>query len=224
MNQLTLPFALNSKMLLSNFIGTKNRQIVEFLSNLLTLKTSSVVYIYGEKSSGKTHLLQGCAFAALEKSYSVAYLDFAQTLPSDVLHNLDDNNWICIDNVGFLTPNQQQNLFDIYNHVANTTTKLIISGNVIPAELNLLNDLKTRLSLATPFHLETLSDVSKKHIIEQQINARNLKIESKIYDYLFKHYSRDLSYLLSAINQLDKASLQQKSNITIPLVKQILGV
>jgi DnaA family protein len=56
------------------------------------------------------------------------------------------------------------------------------------------------------------------------MNERNLKIDRKIYDYLFKYYSRDLTDLLAAIDQLDKASLQQKNKITIPLIKQVLDV
>jgi DnaA family protein len=224
MNQLGLPFALNAKMLWRNFIGDKNQQILEFLSGLFTQQSSSVVYVYGAQSSGKTHLLQGCAFKALEKSLKVAYIDFKQDMPNGVLDNLEDNDWACIDNVDCLKEDQQQDLFDLYNRASNTSVKLIISGNVLPGELNLLKDLKTRLSLATIFCLETLDDHSKKRIIQQQMDERNLKIDHKIYDYLFKHYSRDLADLMNAINQLDKASLQQKNNITIPLVKQVLDI
>jgi DnaA family protein len=219
-----LPFALNAKMLWRNFIGDKNQQILEFLSGLFVQQSSSVVYVYGAQSSGKTHLLQGCAFKALEKSLKVAYIDFKQDMPSRVLDNLADNDWVCIDNVDCLEEDQQQDLFDLYNRASNTSVKLIISGNALPGELNILKDLKTRLSLATIFCLETLDDQNKKSIIQQQMDERNLKIDHKIYDYLFKHYSRDLSDLLNAINQLDKASLQQKNNITIPLVKQVLGI
>ncbi|SFV79868.1 Chromosomal replication initiator protein DnaA [hydrothermal vent metagenome] len=224
MNQLGLPFALNAKMLWRNFIGDKNQQILEFLSGLFTQQSSSVVYVYGAQSSGKTHLLQGCAFKALEKSLKVAYIDFKQDMPVGVLDNLEANDWVCIDNVDCLEQNQQQDLFDLYNRASNTSVKLIISGNALPGELNLFKDLKTRLSLATIFCLETLDDQSKKRIIQQQMDERNLKIDHKIYDYLFKHYSRDLADLLNAINQLDKASLQQKNNITIPLVKQVLDI
>jgi DnaA family protein len=224
MNQLGLPFALNAKMLWRNFIGDKNQQILEFLSGLFAQQSSSVVYVYGAQSSGKTHLLQGCAFKALEKSLKVAYIDFKQDMPSRVLDNLEDNDWVCIDNVDSLEEDQQQELFDLYNRASNTSVKLIISGKTLPSELNLFKDLKTRLSLATIFCLETLDDHSKKLIIQQQMDERNLKIDHKIYDYLFKHYSRDLADLLNAINQLDKASLQQKNNITIPLVKQVLDI
>ncbi|SFV76219.1 Chromosomal replication initiator protein DnaA [hydrothermal vent metagenome] len=224
MNQLGLPFALNAKMLWRNFIGDKNQQILEFLSGLFAQQSSSVVYVYGAQSSGKTHLLQGCAFKALEKSLKIAYIDFKQDMPSRVLDNLEDNDWVCIDNVDSLEEDQQQELFDLYNRASNTSVKLIISGKTLPSELNLFKDLKTRLSLATIFCLETLDDHSKKSIIQQQMDERNLKIDHKIYDYLFKHYSRDLADLLNAINQLDKASLQQKNSITIPLVKQVLDI
>lgn len=224
MNQLGLPFALNAKMLWRNFSGNKNQQIIEFLTGLFDQSSVAVVYMYGDKSTGKTHFLQGCAFEALERSLSAVYLDFAQEMPDGVLNELENNDWICIDNVDYLDENQQQELFDLYNRVTHTSVKLIISGAVLPGELILLKDLKTRLSLATIFCLETLNDESKKDIIQQKMNERNLKIDRKIYDYLFKYYSRDLADLLSAIDQLDKASLQQKNKITIPLIKQVLDI
>jgi DnaA family protein len=152
------------------------------------------------------------------------YLDFAQEMPDGILNGLENNNWVCIDNVDYLDENQQQELFDLYNRATQTSVKLIVSGPVLPSELTLLKDLKTRLSLATIFCLEALDDKSKKDIIQQQMNERNLKIDRKIYDYLFKYYSRDLTDLLAAIDQLDKASLQQKNKITIPLIKQVLDV
>ncbi len=224
MNQLGLPFALNAKMRWCNFSGDKNQQIIEFLTNIFDQSSVSVVYIYGDKSSGKTHLLQGCTFEALEQSLGVVYLDFAQEMPDGILNGLEDNDWVCIDNVGYLDKNQQQELFDLYNRATHTSVKLIVSGSVLPGELTLLKDLKTRLSLATIFCLENLDDESKKDIIQQQMNERNIKIDRKIYDYLFKYYSRDLTDLLNAIDQLDKTSLQQKNNISIPLVKQVLDI
>ncbi|MCS5590478.1 MAG: DnaA regulatory inactivator Hda [Candidatus Thioglobus sp.] len=224
MNQLGLPFALNAKMLWRNFSGDTNQQIIDFLTNLFSHPSASVVYIYGDRSSGKTHLLQGCAFEALERSLKVVYLDFSQEMPDGILNGLEDNDWVCIDNTDCLDENQQQELFDLYNRATHTSVKLIVSGPALPGELTLLKDLKTRLSLATVFYLESLDDKSKKDIIQQQMNERNLKIDRKIYDYLFKYYSRDLTDLLSAIDQLDEASLQQKNKITIPLIKQVLDI
>lgn len=224
MNQLGLPFSLDSKMLLDNFVGKKNQQILDFISQLSTQKAPSVVYVYGGKSSGRTHLLQGCAFAALKEKLEVTYINFNQDLPDGVMDNLESLDWVCLDNVNCLNENQQQELFDLYNRSVQTQVKLIMSGDDLPTELNLLKDLKTRLSLATIFHLESLDDDSKKEVIQFKMKNRNIAIENKVYDYLFKYYSRNLTDLLKAIDCLDEASLQQKNNITIPLIKQVLSI
>jgi len=224
MNQLGLPFSLDSKMLLDNFVGKKNQQILDFISQLSTQKAPSVVYVYGGKSSGRTHLLQGCAFAALKEKLEVTYINFNQDLPDGVMDNLESLDWVCLDNVNCLNENQQQELFDLYNRSVQTQVKLIMSGDDLPTELNLLKDLKTRLSLATIFHLESLDDDSKKEVIQSKMKNRNIAIENKVYDYLFKYYSRNLTDLLKAIDCLDEASLQQKNNITIPLIKQVLSI
>ena len=222
MNQLGLPFRLDSKMLLSNLIKEKNKQAVSFLINLFTEKSSNIVYIYGPKSSGKTHILQGCAFEALELNLKVFYIDFLQDNPDEVLANLETYDWVIIDNVEQLNKLQQQDLFSLYNASNSKGLKLIISAKVLPSELKILKDLKTRLSLATIFSLKAPDDVTKQEIIKRHVADKNLKIDYHIYDYLFKHYSRDLTDLLKLIELLDEVSLQRKSNITIPLVKQVL--
>lgn len=222
--QLSLPFKLNAKMLWQDFVGDKNQQIIKFLSALFNQSDSAITYIYGEKSTGKTHLLQGCAFEALDKSLSVMYLDFSEKMPSGILDDLESHDWVCIDNVELLNDKEQQALFDLYNRSLNSSVKLLISGNNLPNQLNLLKDLETRLSLSTVFALEVLSDQQKKQIIQQQMTNKNLTLEHKIIDYLLKYYSRDLSDLLDAVDRLDRASLQQKSAITIPLVKQVLAI
>jgi DnaA family protein len=222
MNQLSLPLTLDSKMLLSNFVAGDNKLTVEFLLRLFQQKHSSIVYIYGPRSSGKTHLLQGCAFKALDSEKDVVYIDLSQEIPEGFLDGLESNDWVCIDNIEHLTKSQQHSLFSLYNLAINTGLKLIISGSVLPNELILIKDLKTRLSLATIFTLQYPNDDIKRTIIMRQVEERNLRIDTNIYDYLFKYYSRDLEGLLSLIDRLDKASLQKKNNITIPLVKQVL--
>ena len=90
--------------------------------------------------------------------------------------------------------------------------------------LMLLADLKTRLSLAVVYHLEQLDDQEKIALIQRKMQDRNLEIDNKVYAYLFKVFSRDLSVVLSAIDQLDQESLRQKSSISIPFVKKILKI
>ena len=60
------------------------------------------------------------------------------------------------------------------------------------------------------------------NVIDNQMSDRNLTIDSKVYEYLFKNYSRDLKILLSLMDELDIASLQSKKAISIPFVKKHL--
>ena len=76
--------------------------------------------------------------------------------------------------------------------------------------------------MATIFQLQPLDDELTMSVLSNQMIARNLSIDSKVYEYLFKYYSRDVKVLLVAMDDLDKASLQAKQSITIPFVKKTL--
>ncbi|MDC9714683.1 MAG: DnaA/Hda family protein [Gammaproteobacteria bacterium] len=220
MKQLGLPVLLNAKMRLSNFIGDKNSQILTFINPLFDDNSASVVMVLGANSSGKTHLLQGCTFAAMDKQLNALYIDIKQECPEGFIAELSNTDWVCIDNIDYSNNTQQQELFDLYNQIKHTQTKLILSAEHLPTTL--LKDLKTRLSQGVNFTLETLADAQKTTILQSKMTQKNIHIDKKIYAYLFKYYSRDLSDLLNAIDQLDTASLQTKGNITIPLIKKIL--
>ncbi|SMN10793.1 DnaA regulatory inactivator Hda (Homologous to DnaA) [uncultured Candidatus Thioglobus sp.] len=220
MQQLGLPVLLDAKMRLSNFIGVKNAQILAFVDALFSQQNSSVVVLSGDKSSGKTHFLQGCTFVAMEAQLNAVYIDAEEEIPKGLIADLSASDWVCIDNIECLDNAQQQELFDLYNQIKHTQTKLIMSINKLPD--NFLKDLETRLSLAVNYTLETLTDQQKISILQSKMKDKNINIDAKIYTYLFKYYSRDLSELLMVIDQLDQASLQQKNSITIPLIKQVL--
>jgi DnaA-homolog protein len=224
MQQLGLPISLDSKMLLSNFAGKNNQLLMTLIDKLFNKNESSVLFVSGGRSSGKTHLLQGCIFKALDQDLRAVYIDIKQPLPTGLISTLSDYDWVCIDNIDQLESLQQQELFDLYNQIKYTNTKLIVSATVLPVGLTLLKDLKTRLSLAVVFSLEQLTDQEKIALIELKMKDKNLDIDEKVYVYLFKYFSRDLTVILAAIDQLDQESLQQKSAISIPFVKKILQI
>jgi len=220
MNQLGLPISLDSKMLLDNFLG--NKQLLKFITEIYVDKTSAEIYVYGASGLGKTHLLQGAALKALSEQQSAMYIDCFNPLPEHVLESIEQLNWISIDNIDVINNNQQDLFFDLYNRAKQAKVTMLISGSGLPSKLGVMKDLKTRLGLATIFQLEELDDELTMSVLNNQMIDRNLSIDSKIYEYLFKYYSRDVKILLSAMDELDKASLQAKQNITIPFVKNIL--
>jgi DnaA family protein len=222
MQQLGLPISLNAKMRLDNFSGQGNQALLAFIDSLFTQLNAAVVFIVGDVSSGKTHFLQGCIFRALAQNLNAIYLDLAQSSLIPNLATLTACDWIAVDNIEQLNPNQQQQLFDLYNQIKTTKTKLVVSAKSLPSELNLLKDLKTRLSLAVVYRLDRLDDDEKIGLIQAQMQAKNIRVDYKIYAYLFKHFSRDLRVVLALMAELERKSLQQKSVISITFIKKNL--
>jgi len=150
------------------------------------------------------------------------YIDCYNSLPGHVLESIEQLNWISIDNIDAINANQQNLFFDLYNRAKQAKVSMLISGPDLPSELGVMKDLKTRLGLATIFQLQSLDDELTMLVLNNQMIDRNLSIDSKVYEYLFKYYSRDVKVLLTAIEDLDKASLQAKQSITIPFVRKTL--
>ena len=221
MNQLGLPISLNSKMLLDNFIG--NSELLNYINSLSYNNEASEIYVYGEEGLGKTHLLQGAVIRALNDGENAIYIDCNDSFPEHILDSVDEFKLISIDNINFINNTNQDLFFDFYNRARQSKNiTIVVSGNCLPSNLNIMKDMKTRLSLAVVFKLDILDDESTMVVLNNQMSERNLTIDSKVYKYLFKNYSRDLKVLLSVINDLDKLSLQSKQAISIPFVKKTL--
>ena len=220
MNQLGLPILLDSKMLLDNFIA--NSELLNLIHQLFQDKKASEIYVYGLTGQGKTHVLQGVVLKALASDKNAIYIDCIDSFPEHLLDFIDQLSFISLDNVDLISKENQEIFFDLYNRARQAGVVILVSGSSLPADLTVMKDLKTRLSLAAVYKLEALNDELTMDVLNKQMNDRNLTIDSKIYEYLFKNYSRDLNTLVSAMNQLDKASLQSKKAISIPFVKTVL--
>jgi DnaA family protein len=222
MTQLAFSFLLDNPVELNDFVGVNNQQVVTYIQQLLTKQKKAVIYVYGESGTGKTHLLQASYSMAFESSLLSAYIDCKQEIPNTVFEDLHSLEWVCLDNIDNLNPTQQYALFDFYNQAQQNQLNLIISAQCPPSELNMLKDLQTRLSLATVFALEMLSDADKINILEQIMKRKNIQVKHSIYTYLFNYYSRDLTQVLAILERLECYSLEQKNKMSIPLLKTLL--
>jgi len=220
MNQLGLPISLNASMLLESFVA--NKELLRLINQLFLNEKSSEVYIYGASGQGKTHVLQGAVLKALEIDKNAVYIDCNESFPEHILDFVDQIDLISFDNIHLISSESQEVFFDLYNRARQAQIFILVSGNTLPSDLEVMKDLKTRLSLAVVYKLEELNDELTMSVIDSQMSQRNLSVNSNVYEYLFKSYSRDLKLLLSTMNDLDKASLQAKKPISIPFVKNFL--
>jgi DnaA family protein len=222
MNQLGLPISLNSSMLLDNFVS--NKELIRSIKQLFLDQKSSEIYFYGPSGSGKTHILQGSVFESYANDKNAVFIDCSDSFPEHLVEFIDQISLISFDNVHLLSNENEEIFFDLFNRSRQSQVSILVSGNSLPVDLDIMKDIKTRLSLATVFKLEELNDELTMNVIDRQMSYKNLTIDSKVYKYLFKNYSRDLKVLLLVMDNLDKLSLQSKQAISIPFVKKILKI
>ena len=222
MNQLGLPISLNSSMLLDNFVS--NKELIRSIKQLFLDQKSSEIYFYGPSGSGKTHILQGSVFESYANDKNAVFIDCSDSFPEHLVEFIDQISLISFDNVHLLSNENEEIFFDLFNRSRQSQVSILVSGDSLPVDLDIMKDIKTRLSLATVFKLEELNDESTMIVIDKQMSDRNLSIDPKVYEYLFKNFSRDLKLLLSTMDDLDKASLQTKKPISIPFVRKFLNL
>jgi len=222
MKQLGLPISLNTSMLLESFVA--NKELLRLINQLFDDENSSEVFIYGSSGQGKTHVLQGAVLKALELDKNAIYIDFSESFPEHILDFIDQVYFISFDNVHLISSENQEIFFDLYNQARQNQILILVSADSLPSDLEVMKDIKTRLSLAAVYKLEELNDESIMRVIDSQMGQRNLSINSGVYEYLFKNYSRDLKLLLVTLNDLDKASLQAKKAISVTFVRKFLNL
>jgi len=222
MNQLGLPISLNTSMLLESF--TANKELLRLINQLFVDENSLEVFIYGASGQGKTHILQGAVLKALELDKNAIYIDCSEPFPEHILDFIDQLHFISFDNVHLISSKNHEIFFDLYNQARQSQILILVSADKLPSDLEVMKDIKTRLSLAAVYKLEELNDESIMRVIDSQMGQRNLSINSGVYEYLFKNYSRDLKLLLATLNDLDKASLQAKKAISVPFVRKFLNL
>ena len=209
-------------MLLENFVA--NEELLTSINQLFESQISSELYIYGLSGNGKTHALQGAILKSLASDNNAVFIDCSDSIPDHLVEFMDQIRLISFDNVHLIGEKNEEIFFDLFNRARQSEVTILVSGDSLPADLEVMKDIKTRLSLAAVFKLQELNNEQTMNVVDKQMSDRNLSVDSKVYEYLFKNYSRDLKLLLSTMDDLDKASLHAKKPISIPFVKSYLGM
>ncbi|HNF63599.1 MAG TPA: DnaA regulatory inactivator Hda, partial [Rhodocyclaceae bacterium] len=86
----------------------------------------------------------------------------------------------------------------------------------------LREDLRTRIGQSLIFEVKALGDDERAAILAAHADARGMRLEADLVQYLLRHAPRDLKSLLRTVDALDAASLERKRAITLPLLRDVL--
>ncbi len=216
--QLPLRLRLEGHTNLDDCIGTAAGKL---------LQLEQLIYLSGAEGSGKTHLLQGLCHRALEESESALYLPMLASLDSSILNGLESVNLVCLDDIDDVIGERswQLALFHLINACRDHDTKLVMSATLPVASISIeLSDLDSRLKAAYLVSTDTLDDDEKLEVIRLKAERRGFVMDADVCSFILSRSRRDMHHLARLVDQLDEETLRQQKKVTIPFVKNALGL
>jgi DnaA family protein len=166
------------------------------------------LYVWGESGSGKTHLLR--AFAA------AAGYPFLEARELEAIPQV-----FALDNVERLPEERQVALFNAFNERA--FEFLLVAADAAPRDVRLRRDLATRLATGLTYRIIPLTDDEKRAALVAHAKVRGFDLSDEVASYLLTHARRDMGSLISALDAIDRYSLETGRAVTVPLLKSALG-
>ncbi|MEQ8314045.1 MAG: DnaA regulatory inactivator Hda [Gammaproteobacteria bacterium] len=225
--QLLLGVSLRDEATFDNFhVSQANSALLRSLTTLS--KDDHLTYLWGAASSGRTHLAQALCHQQAESGLASLYLPLQEheSLAPDMLQGAEGLAMVCIDDVDAIAgeTDWEQALFQLYNELAGTETRLVVTAACAPQYLPMqLKDLVSRLQSGAVYQLATPDDEEKRAILRKRAAIRGMDLSDQVADFVVQRAERSLQSLMSILDKLDKASLEKGRRITIPLIKEVLG-
>ena len=197
------------------FISKCNKHIFDLLNSWPRWE-KNFLNIYGEKFSGKTHLVniflkkfKGIKFDAnLLNNEKIKEIKIYQNI---ILENLDKN----IDEKLFYT---LINIIDQDNKFLVVTSK----KSIVDMEFE-LNDLKSRAKNFLLQSIEKPDDELIYALLIKNLSDRQISIQKKLIDYIINRINRSYGKIFEFIYKIDEESLKRKKSIDLKIIKDVLG-
>ena len=219
-NQIPIDFEFLKKKTFDNFIIGNNEKLFHELANVSN--NNQIILIYGQKSSGKTHICN-----ALLNQLNIPNLFINIDVNLDQIDPSDSYDLLVIDDFDLLIskPIFEEKLFIILNNqILNKKPTVITSSRYINECSLTLKDLSSRLLSDKIFTINELSDSEKIEMMVSLSSQRGLVIPEKSLNYIINNCNRDLFFLCAFIRNLDDVSLSAKKRITIPFIKKVIDL
>ncbi len=215
-----IPLAIGPAPLLTfeNFLPGANEVALAHLHDLRP--GSPPAFLWGPHGSGKTHALRALAHEWQRAGAQVGWYDAETSLPWELP---TQPSLLIFDDCQLFDPLQQHAAFALFVEAATHGLAVVASGSAPPVDLELREDLRTRLGWGPTFALQPLSEAETRAALRREADRRGILLAEEVTDYLLTRFSRDLKHLMELLVRLDDFSMANKRAITIPLLKQMMA-
>jgi DnaA family protein len=215
--QLVLDLRPDAPPTLANFVVGRNAELVAALHEAAA--RPGQLYLWGPGGSGRSHLLRAAVAAATAAGRPGFYVGAVQA--ADKLPQTRDA-LLAIDDIDALDAGAQIALFNAFNRARTNRQTLLVAGTTAPLRLAVREDLRTRIGQCLIYELRPLDDEARAAILRTLAERRGLRLADELVDFLLRHGRRDLPSLLAVLEAIDRASLERKRAVTLPLLRELM--
>jgi chromosomal replication initiation ATPase DnaA len=216
MNQLIFNFPFKTNYFKEDFYVSKNNFEAYKLIESWPKWPSRFINIFGPSGCGKTHLAN-----IFNKKINSLFIK-ASDINSSSLPAIKVKDCLIIDEY---QNNVDEKLFYSVLNQCHLSNQYIIINSLKSIQLFevKLNDLKSRFSSFVDVGIDLPTDELIKVIISKNFSDKQVKIDSKLLEYILKNIERSYKGIFELIDKLDKFSLSAGKSININLIKKALN-
>tara|TARA_B100000965_G_scaffold255614_1_gene215273 strand:- start:586 stop:1242 length:657 start_codon:yes stop_codon:yes gene_type:complete len=215
LNQLLFKFNYKQNFNYDDYFVSKSNFFAFQLIEKWPKWEKNILNIYGEKFSGKTHLVN-----IFLKKYKGKKID-ANELDDDYLKEFKLHENIILDD--FNNSTDERLLYTLFNLIDSDNKYLIINSFLPINEMNFkLEDLKSRSKNCLFAKIDNPDDELMFAIILKNFSDRQIDIDKKLIDFIIKRIDRSYGKIYEFIYKIDELSLKKKKPIDFKTIKEIL--
>ncbi len=225
MRQLPLNVRLADHAVFATFHTGANAAVVAALHDAADGRGARLLWLWGGRGSGRTHLLQASVAAARPPGAVYLPLQALGAMSTDLIEGLENLAVVAIDDVDTVAGNAawERALLLLYERLATTSTRLVLSAAQPPGAAGLaLPDLASRFATAAVFHLAALTEQDCVAALQRRAAWRGLTLPDEVAQYLLQRVERDAPSLFGSLDRLDHAALAAQRRLTVPFVRSVL--
>ncbi len=219
MRQLLLDWGAARPQTLDSYVIGRNQELAALLQRIARRDATSLdqrfLTLWGDAGSGKSHLL-----AALAATGPALLLD--ANSPAAKFRHAAQIGLYLVDDCDEFDEARQHAAFALYNEVRELGGVLVATAKKPPTQLEMREDLRTRLGWGLVYQLHGLTDDEKIAALTQSAQARGVALSAGVLPYLLTHFRRDMRSLSAMLDALDRYSLETQRPITTHLLRELL--
>ena len=214
-NQQIIKFNHKKNFKNEDFYITKSNKHITDLFNRWPNWDKNFLNIYGEKFSGKTHLIN--IFLKKFRGIKVE----SKNINNKFINDIKIHENIVIENLNEKV--DEKLLFTLFNIIDQSNKFLIVTSE--KPIVNFKYELNDLISRSKNFLLSTIEkpdDDLMFALILKNLSDRQISIDKKLINFIIKRIDRSYGKIFDFIYKIDKISLKRKKPIDFKIIKEVL--